>query len=97
MHQIDKTNFNEIINSSEPTLIKFSAIWCGSCKVLGKTLEDMKDSLPKTYEVDVDENMELCEKYKISNIPVLMLFNSGELVKRHNGLISKEELKQFVK
>ena len=96
--KLNKTNFKETINSNEPVLIKFGSNWCGPCKIVGKTLEEIQSTLPcKTYEVDVDENMELCEEYEITNIPVVMLFKSGEMLKKHIGLMSKEEIEQFVK
>lgn len=96
--KLNKTNFKETINSTEPVLVKFSSNWCGPCKVVGKTLEEIQPTLPcKVYEVDVDENMELCDEYNITNIPVIMLFKSSEMLKKHVGLISKEEIEQFVK
>ena len=96
--KLNKTNFKETINSNEPVLIKFGSNWCGPCKIVGKTLEEIQSTLPyKVYEVDVDENMELCEQYEITNIPVVMLFKSGEMLKKHVGLMSKEEIEQFVK
>lgn len=96
--KLNKTNFKETINSTEPVLVKFSSNWCGPCKVVGKTLEEIQSTLTcKVYEVDVDENMELCEEYEIIKIPVVMLFKSGEMLKKHVGLMSKEEIEQFVK
>ena len=96
--KLNKTNFKETINSNEPVLIKFGSNWCGPCKIVGKTLEEIQSTLPyKVYEVDVDENMELCEQYEITNIPVVMLFKSGEMLKKHVGLMSKEEIEQFAK
>ncbi len=97
MQKLNKTNFKETINSTEPVLVKFSSNWCNPCKLVGKLLDGMQKTLPKTYEVDVDENMELCDEYKITNIPVVMLFKSGEMLKKHVGLMSKEEIEQFVK
>ena len=98
MQKINKTNFKETINSTEPVLIKFGSNWCGPCKIVGKILEEIQSTLPcKVYEVDVDENMELCGEYDITNIPVVMLFKSGEMLKKHVGLMSKEEIEQFVK
>ena len=41
--------------------------------------------------------MELCEEYEITNIPVIMLFKSGEMLKKHVGLMGKEEIEQFVR
>lgn len=97
IQKLNKTNFKEIINSNTPVLIKFGSNWCGPCKIVGKTLEEIQSTLPcKVYEVDVDENMELCEEYKITNIPVIMFFKSGEMLKKHVGLMSKEEIEQFV-
>lgn len=97
IQKLNKTNFKETINSTEPVLVKFSSNWCNPCKLVGKLLDEMQNTLPKTYEVDVDENMELCEEYEITNIPVVMLFKSGEMLKKHVGLMSKEEIEQFVK
>ena len=54
MQRLNKTNFKETINSTEPVLVKFSSNWCNPCKLVGKLLDEMHNTLPKTYEVDVD-------------------------------------------
>lgn len=91
--------FEELIASDTPILIDFFAEWCGPCKTLSPTLQQLAyeagDDL-KIVKIDVDRNPKLATKYKISGVPTLMLFKKSELKWRQSGVLSLPQLKSVV-
>lgn len=91
--------FEELIASETPILIDFFAEWCGPCKVLSPTLQqlaqDEGDNI-KIVKIDVDKNPKLASKYKVSGVPTLMLFKKSELKWRQSGVLSLPQLKSVV-
>lgn len=68
-------------------VLKFSAQWCAPCRALGETLSKVEDITIEN--VDVDDNEELCEKYHIRNVPILIFLNDkNEELGRSVGNIS---------
>ena len=85
--------FNEIINSSKPTLVDFYADWCSPCRILSPIIEQTKNSVGEdatVLKIDVDNNREVVRKYQIKTVPTLLIFKEGEIVWRQSGVISKE-------
>ena len=77
-------------------VLKLGAEWCQPCKALATTLKQVTD-VP-IEELDVDENEEICEKYKIRNIPVLLFLNEkDEELGRTIGNISLEAFYNKIK
>ncbi len=97
---ITKDNFNElVINSKKPVLVDFWATWCGPCQMLSPVVEEVaaeNDSFV-LGKVNVDENMELALNFKVSAIPMLILFKDGQVVDKKVGFVGKEEIEAMVK
>ena len=97
--EVTEENFdNEVLKSEKPVLIDFNANWCGPCRMLSPILEEVateNDSL-KIVSINIDNEDELASKYKVVSIPCLVLIKNGKEEKRSVGLISKEELEQFI-
>lgn len=93
--ELNAANFDETINNAQkPVLVDFWASWCGPCSALAPTIDEIAQEQTgcKVGKVNVDEEPELARQYRIMSIPTLMVFRSGELVRRETGGRSKEEI-----
>ena len=93
-------NFNtDVLNSDKPVLVDFCAEWCGPCKQLSPTVEEIaaenQDKL-KVCKMDVDSNREIAAKYGIRSIPSLIIFKNGEPAGVEIGALSKQQLEEFI-
>lgn len=78
-------------------ILKFSASWCGPCKMLSMTIAGIKDQIPyPVEEIDIDEDTELAQKYGIRGVPTLVLVDGVKEIKRKVGALTAPELKQFL-
>ena len=96
--KLDEATFqNEVIESVEPVLVDFTAVWCAPCRMLDPVVEelanDWEDSV-KVFKLDVDEHPNVAMNYKIMGVPTLMLFKNGEPVERVTGYQSKDRLEK---
>ncbi|MDD2799788.1 MAG: thioredoxin [Bacteroidales bacterium] len=92
-------NFAEIINSSKPVLVDFSAEWCGPCKMMKPILEELKKMVGDTAQilkVDVDQNPSVSRTYQIQSVPTLILFKEGKPVYRQSGVMQATQLKALI-
>lgn len=97
---ITKENFeSEVLKSDKPVLVDFFATWCGPCKMLMPTIDEIANENTdiKVAKADVDENMELAKEYKIFSVPTLMVFKDGKVAKQMVGVQSKEQILNALK
>ena len=94
--KITEENFeDEVINSEKTVLIDFYADWCGPCKMMSPVIDEIAEEVAeniKVGKVNIDENMNLAEKYGIMSIPTIMVFKSGNIDKTFNGVTAKSEI-----
>ncbi|MGK0638253.1 thioredoxin [Schleiferia thermophila] len=94
--ELNETNFEELVlKSDKPVLVDFWAEWCGPCRVIAPTIEELaKDYAGKAVvgKLNVDNNMSIASKFGIRNIPTLLIFKNGEVVDKHVGVASKNVL-----
>ena len=89
----DDTFEIEVIQSGIPVLVDFWADWCGPCKVLAPTLEQLDSELEgyvSIAKVDTDANPELPKAYGIRSIPTVILFHKGEVLTQIVGAVNKQ-------
>ena len=78
-------------------VLKFSASWCGPCKMLSMTIAGIKDEIPfPIEEIDIDENSEMAQKFSIRGVPTIVLVDGDKEVKRKVGVMTSPELKTFL-
>lgn len=81
MKQIKSNEFQaEVLESSVPVLVDFSATWCGPCQMMGPVLEQLSAEYAgkaKIVKVDIDESMDLAQKYQIMSVPNMIFFKDG--------------------
>jgi thioredoxin 1 len=98
MLQVSEANFqSEVLDSTLPVLVDFSAVWCGPCKMLDpivKQLAEEWDGKVKIVKLDVDNNPELAMRYQVMGVPTLMLFVKGEPLERVTGYQPKDRVIQ---
>lgn len=87
--------FDEIINDSRPTVVDFYATWCGPCRRQIPIIDNFKAKMGEevnVVKVDVDEEQELADRYRIRSVPTIMIFKNGEVVWRASGIQSHTDL-----
>ena len=90
--EVNKDNFDNEV-SSGTVLVDFNASWCGPCRMIRPILDEIAEekTSSKIVSVDIDEQMELAEKYNVSSIPCLVLFKDGKEVTRSIGYNLKKK------
>ena len=86
----------EVLQSDKPVLVDFFADWCGPCKMMAPEVEQLAEELEgkaKVGKLNIDENMDIAEKYRVMNIPTFLIFKDGQEKERIVGAVSKNELK----
>ena len=97
--EVSDSNFQaEVLESDKPVLVDFWAPWCGPCRVIAPSLEEIsedRDDL-RIVKLNTDENQETAARYQVLSIPTLILFKGGEPVHQIIGAMPKSRLVQEI-
>jgi thioredoxin 1 len=95
--------FKDLISGSTPVLVDFWAEWCGPCRMIAPTIEEIASQYAGTLRVaklNVDENPQTAGEYDVMSIPTLIVYQDGQPKKRIVGAMPKAkmlaELSQFI-
>jgi thioredoxin 1 len=95
----DQSWEKDVLGSAQPVLVDFWADWCQPCKALVPALEAVAQQYAgrlKVGKLNVDENMDVPEKYNIRTLPTLLVIKGGVVSEQRIGLLSKENLAKMV-
>lgn len=92
--EITDATFDEVVlKSDKPVVVDFWAAWCGPCRMVGPIIEELSeeyDGKAVVGKVDVDVHQQYAAKYGVRNIPTVLVFKDGEIVKRQVGVSPKK-------
>lgn len=98
--KVDTSNFRaEVLDSAEPVVVDFWAEWCGPCKMIAPSLEEISTEMAgkiKVAKVNIDENPDIAAKYGVRSIPTLAMFKGGEVADIKVGASPKSALSSWI-
>lgn len=99
LQQVTEATFdNEVLASSLPVLVDFTATWCGPCRMLGPLLEKIAEGMPEVriVKVDIDRSGPLASKYGVMAVPTMLFFRGGKQIDKLVGLKSDAEIRRAI-
>ncbi|RYZ41887.1 MAG: thioredoxin [Myxococcaceae bacterium] len=93
----DATFKNDVLDSDVPVLVDFWAEWCGPCRMVGPTVDEIATEYAgkaRAFKLNVDDNPSVPVQYGIRSIPTVLIFKNGQVVDRIIGAVPKTTLTQ---
>ena len=99
VHYINKNNFEaEVLKAEQVVLLDFFAEWCGPCKMIAPTLEEIaaENEHIKVCKIDVDNDPDLARQFKVTSIPLLVVMKDGKIVNQALGARPKDAILKLI-
>ena len=97
--KIDKSNFEtDVLKATNPVVVDFWAEWCGPCKMIAPSLEEISEEMAgvDVVKINIDENPDLAAQFGVRSIPTLMLFKDGQQASVQVGAAPKSKLVSWI-
>jgi thioredoxin 1 len=98
---LNSSNFEEFIkNASVPVIVDFWAAWCMPCKIMAPVMEELADDYAEKAifaKLNIDENLEVANRYNVMSIPLFMIFKQGRPVEKIVGAVGRGPLEDALK
>ncbi|OCW56049.1 thioredoxin [Hoeflea olei] len=98
--KVDSANFqSEVLESTVPVVVDFWAEWCGPCKMIAPSLEEISNEMAgkvKVAKLNIDENPELASQFGVRSIPTLAMFKGGSVADIKVGASPKTALSSWI-
>ncbi|MCY6483449.1 thioredoxin [Clostridium aestuarii] len=89
----------EVIDADTTTVVDFWAPWCGPCRMLGPVIDELSQEIgdkANFFKINVDENNDIAQKYRISSIPCVIVFKGGQIVDTMVGFRPKQDMQNII-
>lgn len=97
-HKFTTANFDgEVLKAEMPVFVDFYADWCGPCKMMAPIVESLAESFDgkvKVGKLNIDEEMDIAQKYRVMSIPTFIVFKGGQALETSVGAMSKDDLEK---
>ena len=98
-HTSDASFDSDVLKSDKPVLVDYWAEWCGPCKMIGPSLEEISEELGEQVTIaklNIDDNPDAPGRYGVRGIPTMILFKGGQVAATKIGALPKSKLKEWV-